>query len=227
MIKKIAFREGLGDILAEGTRRAGKIIGKGAEDYGIHVKGLELSGYEPRGAKAQGFSMATSNIGASHNYGYAAQEIFGVPFPRVINRFDEEENADVVLYSQDSKALLEVGIACEFSKGWEWFPNLFCQMLVAATGIEEFGDVDYGMRVAERIVNLERLFNVREGLKRKDDYLPKRMLTEPLDTRGALGNGQIVRHMDEFLDKYYELRGWDTEGRPSQQKLEELNLKNI
>lgn len=224
MVKKIAFREGIGNILAEGTKRAAQIIGKGSESFAMHIKGMEISGYEPRGAKSQGFNMATSNIGASHNYGYAVQEIFGVPFPRIVDRFAEEENADIVIHNQDTKGLLEVGIGCEFSQGWAWFPNLFSRMLVAATGIKEFGDVGYSMKAGERIVNLERLFNVREGLKREDDYLPRRMLEEPLDTRGAPGNGQVVKYMDKFLDRYYQLRGWTSGGRPSRQKVEELGL---
>ena len=227
MIKKITYRQGVGDILAEGTMRAARAFGRGAENFAMHIKGMEISGYDPRGAKAQGFNMATSNIGASHNYGYAVQEIFGVPFPRPISRFDEEENADIVIGNQNTKALLEVGIGCEFSQGWEWFPVLFCKMLVAATGIQEFGDVNYAMKAGERIINLERLFNVREGLQRKDDYLPKRFLEEPLDTRGAPGNGQVVKHMDKFIDRYYELRGWTAEGHPSRQKLAELGLQEF
>ena len=72
--------------------------------------------------------------------------------------------------------------------------------------------------------NLERAFNVREGFGRKQDTLPKRMLTEPLHTREAKGEGQIVSHQDEFLDKYYQLRGWTKDGIPTAPKLKELGL---
>lgn len=224
LVKKIAMREGFGNILAEGVMRAAEIIGKGAEAYAIHVKGLEPPGYEPRTLKSMGFNFATSNIGASHNYGYSAQEVFGKAVPRKTDRFAEEENADIVIYNQDSKAMPEVGIVCTFSMGWGWYPEIFGKMLAAATGIDQFASTDYLWKVGERIINLERAFNVREGFSRKQDTLPQRMLTEPVDTRGAPGDGQMIRNLDKFLDRYYQLRGWTPEGIPSRQKLEELGL---
>ena len=224
LITKIALREGLGDILAEGSMRAAATIGNGAEAYAIHVKGMEIPGYEPRGAKSMGFNYATSNIGASHCYGYAGQEVFGRTVPREVDRFAEEENTDIVVYNQDFRAMSEVGIVCAFATGWGWFPHLFGRMLVAATGIDQLADTDYLWRVGERIINLERAFNVREGFSRKQDTLPQRMLSEPLLTRGAPGEGQMITAMDKFLDRYYRARGWTKEGIPSPQKLNELGL---
>ncbi len=223
LIKKIANREGFGNILAEGVKRAAAKIGKGAEDYAIHMKGLEPAAYEPRGAKCMGFSYATSNIGGSHGYGYALQEIFGLPFPRPVDRFLEEENADIVVFNQNRGAAGEVGVACVFAGGW-WAPGFFDKMLMAATGIAELADPNYLRRAGDRIVNLERAFNVRDGFNRKDDTFPKRMLTEPLDTRGAPGDGQMIRNLDKFLDRYYTIRGWTPNGIPSPQKLDELGL---
>jgi aldehyde:ferredoxin oxidoreductase len=225
LIRKIAFREGFGDLLAEGSMRAASKIGHGAEDYAIQVKGLELPGYEPRGAKSHGFNYATSNIGASHCYGYAGQEIFGSTIPRAIDRFAEAENADIVVYNQHVTAMSEVGIVCGFARAWGWFPDLFSKMLVAATGVEEFSNLDYLWKVGERIINLERAFNVREGFRREHDRLPKRMLTEPLHTKGAPGEGQMVREMEEFLDRYYQIRGWTKEGVPTPEKMSELGLR--
>jgi aldehyde:ferredoxin oxidoreductase len=224
LIKKIASREGIGNILAEGSRRAAAIIGKGAEYYSMSVKGLEMPAYEPRGAKSHGYNYATSNIGASHVYGYAGQEIFGSNIPRVIDRFAEAENADIVIFNQHRIAQAEVGVACGFSSNWGWIPEIFTKMLAAATGIEQFGDSDYLWKVGERIVNMERLFNTRNGFGRKDDTLPKRLLTEPLLTREAPGNGQIVREQDKFLDRYYQLRGWTNDGVPTPEKLNELGI---
>ena len=224
LVKKIGLREGIGNILAEGSRKAAQMIGKGAEAYAIHVKGLELPAYEPRGAKSHGFNYATSNIGASHVYGYAGQEIFGSNIPRTIDRFAEEENADIVIFNQHRASQSEVGIACGFSTNWGWIPDTFVKLLAAATGIEQFGDADFLWKVGERIVNMERLFNVREGFGRKDDTLPIRLLTEPLLTIDAPGNGQIVRHQDAFLDRYYQLRGWTRDGIPTRKKLNELGI---
>ena len=227
LIRKIAAREGIGNILAEGTRNAAGIIGKGAEAYAIHIKGLELPAYEPRGAKSQGYNYVTANIGASHCYGYAAQDIFGAIEPRPTDRFAEVENADVVIFNQNNTARNETGILCGFSGGWGWVPDLLGKMLTAVRGIEQYSDNDYLRRVGERIFNLERMFNVREGFRREDDTHPQRIRTEPLMTRGAQGEGQIVGYQDEFLDRYYELRGWLKDGVPSAEKLNELNLSGL
>ena len=224
LVKKIAMREGIGDLLAEGSMRAAASIGKGAEAYAIHVKGLELPAYEPRGAKTQGYNYATASIGASHCFGYSGQDVFGAIEPRPSDRFAEEENADLVVYNQDNTAWKETGIICAFSSGWGWVPDLYGRMLAAARGIEQLSHNDHLLRVGERILNLERAFNVREGFSRQQDTLPKRMLTEPLHTRKAPGEGQIVRSQDKFLDRYYEIRGWTKEGIPSSQKLNELGL---
>lgn len=222
LIKKIAMRQGIGDLLAEGTRRMAEKIGHGSDVYAINVKGLELPAYEPRGAKSQGYNYATASIGASHCYGYAAQDIFGAPFPHPTDRFDEG-NADVVIFNQDGTAFRECGIACGFSGGWGW-TQLFGKLVAAARGIQKYTGKGYLDKVGERMFNLERAFNLREGFGRKDDTLPERILTEPLHTIDAQGEGQIVSHRDEFLDKYYQLRGWTKEGVPTTGKLKELGL---
>lgn len=225
LIKKIARREGFGDVLAEGTKRAAEHIGKGAEAYAMQVKGMEMGGYEPRGLKATGFGMATSNIGGSHGNGSIAFQEWGAPVPRAVDRFTEDDKADLVIYNQDECALNETGCVCVFSNSWGgWFPRLFGRMLVAATGLEEFADWGYLMKAGARMVNLERAFNVRDGFDRRHDTLPKRFQTEPLHTRRAQGEGQMVRKLDEFLDDYYRLRGWTQNGIPSREKLEELGL---
>jgi aldehyde:ferredoxin oxidoreductase len=226
LIKKIAKREGIGDILAEGTRKAASIIGNGADAYAMHVKGLEFPGYEPRGAKSMGFNYATASIGASHCYGYAGQEVFGSPVPRPVQRFSEDGNEEIVIYNQDETAMSETGIACGFARNWGWFKELYGRMLSAATGIKDFEDTDFLWRVGERIINVERLINIREGFKRSDDMLPERILTEPLHTNGADGEGQMVTNINQFLDNYYKARGWTVEGVPGKQKLVELGIEN-
>jgi aldehyde:ferredoxin oxidoreductase len=175
LIKKIGKREGFGDVLAEGVKRAAAIIGKNAEDYAIHFKGMEPPAYEPRGAKSQGFNYCTSNIGASHVYGYAGQEVIGAPFPRKGNRFGEAENADIVVHNQNNTAMTETGINCGFSGGWGWVPGIFCRMLAASTGVKELAEEQYMRKVGERIMNLERAFIVRDGFGRKQDTFPRRI----------------------------------------------------
>ncbi len=227
LVKKIANREGIGDLLAEGVARAAASIGKGSEAYAIHVKGLELPAYEPRGAMTQGFNYATASIGASHCFGYSGQDVFGAIEPRPSDRFAEEENADLVVYNQDNTAWKETGIICTFASNWGWVPLLFGKMLVAVRGMDELADNDHLLKVGERILNLERAFNVREGFTREQDTLPQRMLTEPLHTREAPGEGQVVRNQDKFLDQYYQIRGWTKEGIPTPEKLKELGLNQV
>jgi aldehyde:ferredoxin oxidoreductase len=223
LVKKIGMREGIGDQLAEGTMRAAASIGQGSDLYAIHVKGLELPAYEPRGAKTQGYNYATASIGASHCYGYSGQDIFGSPIPRPTDRL-AEDYPDVVIFNQNGTAYNETGIICVFSGTWGWVETHLAPMLAAARGMEKLNDNGHLDTVGDRIINLERAFNLREGKGRSDDYLPKRLRTEPLQTRGADGEGQMVSRHDEFLDKYYELRGWSKEGVPLPEKLEELGI---
>jgi len=228
LIKKIGKREGFGNVLAEGTVRAAKQIGKGSEAYTMQVKGLELAGYEPRALKATGFGYATSNIGGSHNYGSIAFQEWGMPVPRAVDRFTEEGKADIVIWNQNRVATAETGVVCVFSFDWgRWYDQFFGRMLVAATGIEEFADWSYLDKVGDRIINLDRAFNVRDGFDRRQDTLPKRFQTEPLHTITAEGEGQMVRSLDKFLDEYYNLRGWTQNGIPAPEKLRELGLDYV
>jgi aldehyde:ferredoxin oxidoreductase len=227
LLKKIAYKEGFGEILSEGVKRAAEKIGKGAEKYAMHVKGQELPGYEPRGAKAHGINYATSNVGANHNYGYAMQEIFGIPIPRAVDRFAEEGKGDIVKFNQDMVALMEVGIACAFPSLFGWFnPEILSKMLVASMGMEEFANIQNLMVVGDRIYNLERAFNVREGYNRKDDVLPERFLKEPLENAVA-GVGEMYRKFDKMIDEYYNVRGWNNNGIPTADKLRSLGLDYV
>lgn len=225
LIEKIAYREGIGRILGEGTRLAARAIGKGAEHHAMHCKGLELPAYEPRAAKAHGLSMATSNIGGSHMYGYARQEIAGKPDPRPVDRFADDGKGDIVAYNQISKALEETGILCNFADSGMTY-EILAKLLAAGTGFEEFADVDYLKLVGERIVCLERCYNVREGFSRKDDTLPERMLTEPLPDAGP-ATGQVIRNMEGLLDEYYDALGYTRDGIPTPEKLKELGLEDV
>ncbi len=223
LIHKTASREGIGDLLAEGVKRAAEGIGKGAEDYAMHVKGLEISAYEPRAAKAQGLNYATANNGASHNYGYARQELFGARQPRAVDRFADDGKGDITAWNQIMAAANEVGILCNFASAGVMNLEVMGKLLVAATGFAEFADPQYLERVGERIVCLERCFIAREGFSRKDDRLPKRMLTEPLQNAGP-STGQVVRKLDTLLDEYYAAMGYGPNGIPTPQKLAELGL---
>jgi len=104
---------------------------------------------------------------------------------------------------------------------------MIVSLLLAATGADQFEDLDYMLKVGKRIYTLERAFNVREGFNRSHDTLPPRMLDESLEFIGVEGVGQRVRHLDKVLGRYYQLRGWTPEGIPSPQTLNELGLSHV
>ena len=223
LVKRIGNRQGFGDILAEGTKRAAAHIGKGTEAYAMQVKGLELPAYDPRGAKRHGLGYATSTMGGNHNMAYITQEIFGATYPHPVDRLADEGSADLAIYSQDTNATWETGICCGFTQPRA---SIFAAMLAAVTGIPELGSDEYMAKVGERVFNLEKAFNLREGFGRKDDTLPLRLTTEPLRNAGP-SEGQIVRKLDTLLDEYYRLRGWDKNGVPTPAKLKELGLDEV
>jgi aldehyde:ferredoxin oxidoreductase len=192
----------------------------------MHVKGLEMPGYEPRSLKALGMNYALSNMGANHCYGYAQQEI-GNPRPRLVDAAADDGKGDIVKYNQDYVATIELVNACTFpANNLELFgPEMIANMLVAALGETKFGSADYLSLVGEKVYNLERCFNIREGFSRKDDALPKRMYTEPLE--GGMRDGEIIRKPDVIIDEYYEARGWDKNGVPTKATLKRLGLEEL
>jgi len=223
LVKKIAFREGIGDILAEGVKRAAEKIGKGAEYYAMHIKGLEMPGYDPRPVKAHGLAMVTSNIGGSHALGYGTQEVFGLPTP--VDKYTIEGKGKLTVYNQNRLTWGECCIWCTFPTRSEWHkPDLLTKIVNAATGID-FGGWEEALKIGERVWNVERAFNVREGFDRRHDTLPERFLKEPIPSGPA--KGQIFE-LEPLLNEYYQARGWDVAtGLPTRAKLEELGLKDI
>ena len=157
LLAAMAFREGFGDVLADGTLAASKRIGKGSEQYAIQVKGLELPAYDPRGAKAHGLNLLTANIGADHNTGYGSQEVFGSPFPFGVDRFATERKGELCKWNQDFTAMVETGIMCTFIPSLGMAnPENYGKLLATVTGEKDFADPAYLWKVGERIYNLEK-----------------------------------------------------------------------
>jgi len=219
LLEKIGNREGFGKLLGEGTKRAAEQIGKGAEAYAMQVKGLELPAYEPRAVKGYGLILATANIGASHMYGRPRDELSGKK-----DRLTEVDKGKDAAQAQISQATQDAVIQCSFTPATGFTPQSRSDLLVAATGFDEFGDPAYLDLIGERILCLERSFNVREGFNRKDDTLPKRMQTEPLKNAGP-ATGQVFRKLDGLLDEYYDALGYTSQGIPSKKKLRQLGLE--
>lgn len=216
LTEKMGRRDGIGDILAEGAYRL-------AEKYGhtelfMGVKKLEAPAYDPRGVQSMGLQYATSNRGACHVRGYAiANEILGIH--EKTDPLVTEGKAAMVKVLQDLTAVIDSSGLCLFvalAPGFLY--ERVQQLLNGATG--ETYSVDELMRIGERIWNLERLFNCSAGFTRADDTLPKRLLEEP---GGPTGD---VCKLGMMLDEYYQLRGWDEQGIPTREKLDDLGLPN-
>lgn len=219
LIEKIARKEGIGGILAEGVMRAAKRIGKGAENYAMHVKGLEMPGYDPRGAKGIGLNYATASRGADHNDGWTiAVEVFGIPVQ--VDRFSEDEKKVrwVVDFQNFTAAPIDSAVFCNFCLDFGFDAGVIERLVQEAIGMRcSYAEM---VKIGERIINLERLFNLREGYSRKDDSLPGRFL-EPMPEGASRGQ---TCNVDRMLNAYYNIRGWDREGTPTKEKLELLDL---
>jgi aldehyde:ferredoxin oxidoreductase len=230
VLRKIAFRDGLGDLLADGSLAAAKRIGKGTEKYAMQVKGLELPGYDVRGLKAHGLGYATSYTGADHCRSYAFQEVFGVPIPWQVDRFAIEGKGKLTIWNQDVRTVtLDCATMCAFLLDMA-VPATACQntatLMEAVTGLS-FTPEEV-LKVGERVNNLAKSFNVREGFTRADDTLPERLMTEPL--KAGASKGQVISRedLDKMLDEYYSLRGWDVKtGTPTRAKLTDLGLAYV
>jgi len=226
MLRQIAYAEGFGAILSQGTKKAAEKIGKGSEKYAMQIKGLELPVYDVRGAKAHGLNYATAYNGADHNRGYAFQEIFGIPIPEEVDRFAIKGKGKLTKWNQDVRcATTDCPTLCAFILDMGITP-IACQIIAdlttAATGIPF--TPEQIQQVGERVNNVARLFNGREGFSRKDDTFPTRLMTEPIKAGASAGQLISQADLDTMLDEYYEARGWDKKGNPTAAKLKELGL---
>jgi aldehyde:ferredoxin oxidoreductase len=230
LLRLMAFREGIGDILADGTKAAAEKIGKGSAKYAMHVKGLELPGYDVRGAKAHGLNYATSYTGADHNRGYAFQEVFGDPIPFKVDRFATEKKGKLTKWNQDVRSVTcDAATMCAFLLDMA-VPAIATQntanLMEAITGLQYTSDEV--QKVGERMNNLAKAFNVREGFTRADDTLPERLMTEPLEAGASQGHFISKDDLKQMLDEYYTERGWDLNtGAPTREKLTELGLEYV
>ena len=226
MVKNIGFRRGLGEILGEGVKRAAQRIGQGTEQYAIHVKGLELPGYDVRGAKAHGLNFATSYNGADHNKGYAFQEIFGIPVPRAVDRFAVEGKGSLTKWNQDIRCVTcDCATMCAFLLDMAVPDSALdntAGLLRGATGMD-FTPEEV-RQVGERIQNLARVFNIRAGFTADDDTLPRRLMTEPIKAGSSKGHTVPPEELELMLAEYYRERGWTPQGIPTPEKLLSLNL---
>ena len=213
LTEMVGERAGIGERLGRGAKLFS--ASEGYPEKSIQVKGLELPAYDPRGVKGLGFSYATSNRGGCHTRAYlVAPEILRKP--KAIDPYTLAGKAGHTKIFQDRFAAVDSLVVCKFAffgAGEEEYANI----LSAVTG-KAYTSEDL-MRVGERIWNLERLYNIREGFSKADDTLPQRFFKEKV-------NGKVIDR-EEFLNtlaEYYRMRGWDDDGVPTEGTLERLEI---
>jgi aldehyde:ferredoxin oxidoreductase len=221
ILHRIGRREGIGQLLSEGSRIAAEKIGRGAKDYAIHVKGMEPAMHDPRAFSSLAVGYATSRIGASH---WAVSHLLekGMTMPALgyetgLDRFDPRGKGIMTARMQDYMEMVEALKICKFIV-WMPLPRIL-EWVHFVTG----APMDSGeyLKTGERISNLKRMFNVRVGISRKDDTLPERFLAQ------KRGTGSAADHLPDLqtmLAEYYAYRGWDEEGVPRKEKLADLGL---
>jgi len=236
LLQMIADREGFGDLLAEGTKKASEKLGRGTDKFAIHVKGMEVSGQDGRTHRSIALGHATGARGADHlrslvvvdQLGYedvAAMRWGADKLPEIIDPYSEKYKANAVFESENAYCIRDTLIVCWYSVSWPpifWMED-FARMLPSVTGESYFGKVENLTKIAERQVTLKRLFNAREGITKKDDQLPDRFTKEPMPE--GPGKGQTV-NLAPMLQDYYTLRGWDLEtGLPTKETMKRLSLE--
>ncbi len=237
LVKKIVNREGIGDLLAEGVYRAAQKLGRGSMKYCMHVKGMGMDLNDGRGHRSLGLTQAISPRGSCHmrslvvvDQGFAFRKIAAKRYgkdklPEICDPYAEKHKALAVKDCEDVYTIRDSLLICWYSCGWPpvfWMDD-FAAAAAAATGIKEFGNIDEMYRIAERICNLRRAFNVREGFGPKDDTLPDRILNEPIPDGPSKGQTVDLKVM---LRDYYKLRKWPN-GDLSRKTLVELGLADV
>lgn len=213
LIKKISRREGIGNLLADGVREASEKIGKGTERFAMHIKGLEMPGWETRAIRGRGIQYATADRGACHLRGAPPSDrLHELPsksavedMEGLVDHQNERARANSLVFC--SYYYRDPEVALSLITGWDWTK-------------EELA------KAGERIWNLARVLAVREGISREDDSVPYRIMYEPTPlgpAKGCRGFSE-PNDLDKCLDKYYEIRGWDSDGKPTKEKLADLEL---
>jgi aldehyde:ferredoxin oxidoreductase len=239
LLRKVAYREGLGDLLAEGSKRASQIVGKGSDGFAIHVKGQDSM--EPmRTSKGWALGCGVSTRGGTHTRGAAFIEMTGdIPLEicekiwgvQVEGPLSYENKAKLVVYYERLQAVLDSLGVCLFSSNYNGpdllGPDDLAELYSAATGIEM--DEDGLMRMGERIHNIEKAFNIlHAGFSRRDDDPPQRLMDEPVESGPMKGERLDREKWDQMLDEYYELHGWYKEtGWQTRKCLEDLDLQKV
>lgn len=226
VLTRMGRREGkIGELLSDGARAAAKRLGKG-EEFAIHIKGMELPAYDIRGSKGVALAFAVSFRGGDHlTAGVYGTEYGGSwwKFEAVDRRSLWGKGFEVKLH-EDLMAVYDALGVCKFSRHI-FFLEALPEMVAAQTGLEL--TAAELLTVGERIHNLARAFNVREGFRRQDDRLPTRVMEEPIPEGPSAGDRVSQEELELLLDAYYEARGWNRAGIPLKARLVSLDLPEV
>ncbi len=230
-LREIGERRGLGELLAEGSRRAAEQIGQGSADFAPHVKGLEIPGYEPRALQTMAIGFAVGTRGADHNRSGAYQ----VDFSESVDRFNPtEREVQAAIITENEAALMDSLILCKFLRGvFTDKLDEMAQMLRLVTGWDTTPE-ELSL-TAERIVAAKKLFNIRAGWQPEEDTLPRRFLSESLAANPGSEQPEqtgceaslTAERLQEMIRCYNELRGWSSEGWIPAEELARLSLQEF
>lgn len=234
LIEKIVKREGIGDVLAEGTAKAAKRIGRGSEEFLLTVKGQELAMHDPRGKVGVGIGYAICETGADHmvaahdtlfsqkGFTFDSASSFGILEP--LSPLDTSwKKVRMFIYLQLWWSFLNMAGVCDFGPAPRSVIPVqdIVDLTKAATGWDtSLWEI---MKAGERAINMTRMFNIREGFTKEDDTLPERLF-EPLENGRLKGTFISKEEFKKSISTYYSMMGWDEEGKPTKGKLLELNL---
>jgi aldehyde:ferredoxin oxidoreductase len=215
LIEDIAYKRGLGALLAQGVKRAAEALGPQAQEFAVHVKGMEVPYHDPRAFTGMALNYATANRGACHlesltywvGYGVKIDELY---IPEDYHPHSSKGKAKMVIDFQNYMTLYNALGLCKFAGRGNLPPSLLARWLNLALGWEITGEEL--MATGERLFNLKRALNVEMGITRASDTLPPRLLKEARPSGGAAG---VLPELDSMLEEYYRLRGWDEMGRPT------------
>jgi aldehyde:ferredoxin oxidoreductase len=224
LVEKIGKREGIGDVLADGVRMAAAKLDKNSEQFAQHIKGLEVTGNDLRCLKTAALSFAVSFRGADHTRSSA----YALDLKGKVDRLKVERGrGKLVKELEDVYSLIDSFIVCKNAKATFYKELAELSKLYALVTGNELPVEDLSAS-AERINTLARLINIREGLSRKDDTLPWKVLNVPIPDDGP-AKGAIVtqEELDLMLDDYYDARGWNLEGVPKVETLNRLGMEEF
>ncbi|MFP3896869.1 MAG: aldehyde ferredoxin oxidoreductase family protein [Anaerolineales bacterium] len=223
LIKKIAHREGIGDLLAEGTKRAAEKVGQGSDHFAMHIKGLEMPGYDVRSLKTFAMGLAVQARGACHNRALS----YELDVKGDVDRFTLEPGRGILAVQKEEFAcILDCLVLCKFIRNcFDDFYEDVSRIYTMVTGIPM--TADELAKVATRVCNLKKAFNIREGWTRADDWLPPRIFEDPIPAGPSKGAVIAPEKMTMAIEDYYQARGWTKEGMIPKSLLIELDMEDV